>query len=412
MMSRTRRALLLSGLFLLGVLAGILVERRLLAPAAVPAGPPHGPEFRLIAEAWNAIRKNYVDQPSVRERKFTYETIKGMVEALGDTEHSMFLTPAMRREEQEEMDGEFAGIGVRLETRGRGIVIASLFDNAPAQRAGLAPGDRLVSVDGQRTAGMSADQVQEAVRGPAGSEVTLDVGAKPGGKARRLVLTRETIGQSSVGWALVPEGDVALIRIKVFSAGTAKGLARAIAAVSAGRARGIVLDLRDNPGGYFDEAVDVASQFLRSGNVVLEKDRKGRVNAVAVKPEAVKTDLPLVVLVNHESASSAEIVAGALQDAKRALLVGEQTFGSGTVLNEVPLSDGSSLMLAVEEILTPSGRRFWRQGIAPDVVVPQAADIEMLAPASMACLSAAGVGQSADRQLLGALKLLRERLHD
>ncbi len=405
-----RRALRVAGVFLLGLLAGIGVDRRWLGPepAVKPSG--HGQEFRLVTEAWNAIRGNYVDQSSVRARQFTYEAIKGMVDALGDTEHSMFLTPAMRREEQDEMDGEFAGIGVRLEARGKRIVIASLFDNAPAQRNGLKPGDALLAVEGQKTAGMSAAQVLEAVRGPAGSLVSLDVRSVPEGRPRRLTLTRERIGESSVGWAMLPSGDLALVRISVFSSGTGEGLAKALAGLGQAGARGLVLDLRDNPGGYFDEAVAVASQFLRQGNVVLEKDAKGKVTPVPVKPGGAKTDLPMVVLVNHESASSSEIVAGALQDAQRARLVGEKTFGSGTVLTEVPLSDGSSLMLAIEEMLTPNGRSYWRKGLVPDVEAPQAPDIDLLAPKTLSCLSEAGFRNGRDRQLLAAVDLLRDSL--
>jgi carboxyl-terminal processing protease len=406
-----KRVIFHFGLFLLGVLAGVGLDRYWPKPEPVPpvkvAG--HGQEFHLVTEAWNAIRKNYVDQSAVRARRFTYESIRGMVDALGDTEHSMFLTPAMRKEEKDEMDGEFAGIGVHLEARGKRIVIASLFDNSPAQRNGLKPGDVVLAVEKQRTAGMSAAQVLEAVRGPAGSLVDMDVLPMSQGNPRHLTLTREKIGQSSVGWAMVPGSDYALVRISVFSAGTSEALEKALAGIGQTGAKGMVLDLRDNPGGYFDEAVGVASQFLRQGNVVLEKDAKGKVTPVPVKPDGAKTDLPMVVLVNHESASSSEIVAGALQDAKRALLVGEKTFGSGTVLTEVPLSDGSSLMLAIEEMLTPSGRSFWRTGLAPDVESAQALDIDLLAPKSVICMSRAGFQQTRDRQLLDAMKLLRER---
>ena len=406
-----RRYLLLSGLFLLGILAGILIDRHAIRPDPAPVRKTdgHGPEFHLLTEAWSAIRKNYVDQSSVRKRQFTYDAIKGMVDALGDTEHSQFLTPEMRKEEREEMDGEFAGIGVHLKGRKQKIVIDSLFDNAPAQRNGLKPGDVVVAVGGQKTAGMSAEQVQEAVRGHAGSQVTLEIRAMPGGMTRRLAMTREKIGQSSVGWAMLPGSDIALVGISVFSAGTSESLGKALAALAQAGAKGILLDLRNNPGGYLDEAVGVSSRFLREGNVVLEKDAQGRINALPVRPGQHKTGLPVVVLINHESASAAEIVAGALQDAKRALLVGEKTFGNGTILTEVPLSDGSSLMLAIEEWLTPNGKTIWHQGVAPDLISAQAPDTALLTPKALNGMSVTGLKKNKDKQLLRGMKLLREK---
>ncbi|MDD5367085.1 MAG: S41 family peptidase [Gallionellaceae bacterium] len=407
--SRPRRHLpLMLLVFLLGTGFGALLDRHIIPPVLEPSRTEdrHGPEMRLFTEAWNAIRKNYVNQPAIQSRAFAYATIKGMVEALGDTEHSQFLTPEMRKEEQEELDGEFAGIGVHLEERNRQIVITSLFDHAPAQRHGIRPGDVVEAVSGQPVAGMSPDQVQEAVRGPAGSAVQLAIKDRKTGKAQRLTLVRERIGQVSVNWAMVPGSSVALVQIRVFSAGTADVLARALASAVQAGASGLILDLRNNPGGYEDEAIEVASQFLRKGNVALKKDGHGVVTPVPVQAGAQKCDLAMAVLINHESASAAEIVAGALQDHKRAVLVGEQSFGAGTILDEIALSDGSSLRLAIEEWLTPNGQVIWHRGLSPDVALPLPKKTILLTPQTVRDLSENELLQSQDEQLLEALDSL------
>jgi carboxyl-terminal processing protease len=407
-----RCSLPLLGLFVLGVAGGVVLERhRTPQPVAHAAKPlAQGPEFRLVAEAWNTIRKGYVDQRSVRGRQYTYATIQGMVDALGDTDHSVFLTPEMRREEDEELGGEFAGIGVRLKEQGRRILIDSLFPDTPAQRAGLRPGDIVLSVNGQRVAGMSAEQVQEAVRGPAGSSVALRVRVPDGAGVWRLALERERIGKSSVSWHLLPGTRVAELRISVFSEGTTAALDRALAELAEAGATGLILDLRDDPGGLLDEAVGVASRFLHKGNVALQKDASGRITPLPVLDSADKCDLPMVVLVNDESASGAEVVAGALQDAGRATLVGETTSGMGTILTDFPLSDGSVLELAIQQWLTPNGKSIWHSGITPDETVELPDDAEPLSPQALKDLSHEHLLKSGDIQLLRGLKLLRERL--
>lgn len=406
------RFMFFSALFLVGVMSGVWLDSHFLQRETAPTPPTkdqRSEEYHLLVEAWDAIRKHYVDQPAIHDRKFTYKTIEGMIDALDDPEHSQFLTPEMRQEEQEELSGTFAGIGVQLEEQGQRIVIASLFQNAPAQRQGLNVGDMVVAVDTQRVAGMSAAQIQEAVRGAAGTPVTIEVKNPHTAKTRRLKLVREVIGQSSVSWAMLPGSRVALIRLTVFSSGTTEGLAKALAAITLEKPRGILLDLRDNPGGYLTEAVGVASQFLQDGNVVVEKDHKGHLTSLAVREDLAKTDLPLVVLVNHETASSAEIVAGALQDAQRATLLGDPTFGAGTVLSEVPLSDGSSMMLAIEEWLTPKGRTIWRRGIPPDVAVPQDKNAETLTPQAIRELTDDTGALNRDTQLTRGMELLANR---
>lgn len=403
-----RRSAPLALVFCLGAAGGIVLDRKLTAPApSLAKAPAAGPDFHLLAEAWRAIHHDYVDQSSVHPRKLTYAAISGMVDALGDTEHSTFLTPDMVRDERAEMEGEFSGIGAWFQARGRQIVVASLTDDAPAQKAGLQPGDVVVRVAGRSVAGMTPDQVEQLVRGPAGTRVSLALRSPQSAGIRHFNLMREEIGESSVAWQLLPGTRIAQVQISAFSAGTSAKLVEALAAVRRSGATGLILDLRDNPGGYLSEAAGVASQFLERGNVVLEKDAKGTVKPLPVQASLPKCKLPMVVLVNYESASASEIVSGALQDAKRALLVGEKTLGIGTILTEFQLSDGSALMLAIEEWLTPSGKTIWHQGIMPDVEVALPEDVDMVSPDTSADISPQELQASGDRQLLQALELLQ-----
>jgi carboxyl-terminal processing protease len=194
--------------------------------------------------------------------------------------------------------------------------------------------------------------------------------------------------------------------VAVFSKGVSQDLKQALTEIRKQGLTGIILDLRNDPGGLLNEAVGVASQFLSNGNVALEQDAQGRTNPIAVQPGGLATTLPVVVLINQGTASGAEIVAGALQVAHRATLVGEQTFGTGTVLNEFKLSDGSVLLLATEEWLTPNGHLIWRQGIVPDVVITLPLNTSLLLPELERNMSSGQLRSSGDQQLLRALVLL------
>jgi carboxyl-terminal processing protease len=207
-------------------------------------------------------------------------------------------------------------------------------------------------------------------------------------------------------WQRLPGTTVAHVRIAAFSQGVSQDLQKALSDIRQQGMTGILLDLRNDPGGLLDEATNTASQFLNSGNVLEEKNAQGQVQPVPVKPKGTVTSVPMVILINGGTASAAEIVAGALQDAHRATLVGETTFGTGTVLEEFRLSDGSALLLATEEWLTPNGRVIWHQGIAPDVAVSLPAGVESLFPEAEREMTTAQLQASGDEQLLRALNLL------
>jgi carboxyl-terminal processing protease len=397
-------------LLVAGLAGGIVMDRQVLAKF-VPADniPPDAtPSFQLMAEAWNIIHQSYVDLPAVQSQALTYGAIGGMVDALGDTGHSRFLSPEMVREQHNFSIGQFEGIGAYVEMKDGHVVIVAPMDGSPAQQAGLRPGDIILKVDGDKVAGLPIDQVVSRILGPAASSVTLTILTPETGQTRDVTLVRAQIAMQRVFWQQLPGTQIAHVRIVAFSKGVTEDLEKALREIQQQGLTGIILDLRSNPGGLLSEAVGVASQFLVSGNVLLEKDAQGEIRPVAVQEGGLAPDLSLVVLIDPGTASAAEIVSGALQDAGRAKLVGETTFGTGTVLNEFALSDGSALLLATEEWLTPDGRLIWHQGIAPDVQVTLPQGTSPLLPQAEPGMTLEQVRNSGDAQLLRALELLKQ----
>jgi carboxyl-terminal processing protease len=404
--SRLPRPVVLA--LLAGLLGGVLLDESILL-GRVPRFWSGGPDLGLIAQAWRDLDRAYVDRSALGSRRLTYGALAGMVDALGDTGHSVFLTPEMVREERTAVRGRLAGIGVEVEMRNGEVVVVAPVDGSPAQAAGLAAGDVIVKVGGKSVIGLSLLEVASRIRGPVGTVLTLTVRDPRTDETRRLSLKRAEVAIRSVTWHLLPEGAVAHLRIASFSRGTSAELGQALKEVGQAGATGLVLDLRNDPGGLLDEAVGVASHFLGTGAVLQEKDARGRTRVVPTTKGIPTTSLPMVVLVNAGTASAAEIVSGALQDAGRAALVGETTFGTGTVLQEFPLSDGSALMVAVEEWLTPRGRTIWHHGLAPDVVVRLPPHVLPLLPEQEATLTERQLQASRDDQLLRGLELLASR---
>ena len=367
------------------------------------------PDFRLMAEAWKTIQRYYVDPSGVQPTDLTYGAISGMVDALGDTGHSTFLTPEMVKELNTTERGEFKGVGIEIQMKnGRAVVVAPL-DGSPAQKAGLQPGDQILKVAGEDIADWPLSRVVDHISGRAGTKVTLTIQEARSNRTREVTLVRASIKLHDVSWHRLPGTATAHLRVASFDAGVTPDLKKALVEIQRDKLTGLILDLRNNPGGLLDEAVSVASQFLSGGNVLLAKDAKGVVDAVPVEKGGLATNLPVVVLVNEGSASAAEIVAGALQDSRRARLVGETTFGTGTVLERFKLSDGSALLLAVEEWLTPQGRSFWHQGLTPEVVVSLPADVNPLLPVAERSMTAEQLQHSDDAQLLAALRALNRQ---
>ncbi len=391
----------------IGVGVGIALDRDVLVAHAQTATTTasDAPNFQLIQQAWDKINQFYVDRSAIQSQPLTYGAISGMVNALGDTGHSVFLTPQMRKNENNFTQGQFEGIGAEVQTKNGHVVIVAPIDNSPAQRAGLKPGDIILKADGVNLDGLPLDQAVAKILGPAGTQVTLTIMDPQTGVTRDITLTRAKITYQNVTWTMLPGTTLADVRIAAFSQGVTQELKQVLTNAKSQGATGIVLDLRDDPGGLLDEAVGTTSQFLKSGDVLLEKDAKGNIIHVSVQSGGVATNIPMVVLVNGGTASAAEIVAGALQDANRASVIGDTTFGTGTVLNQFDLSDGSALMLAVQEWLTPKGRVIWHKGISPDQTVTTA-DANILLPGTERGMTPEQLQASNDNQLLSAIKTL------
>lgn len=363
-------------------------------------------DFGLMAEAWNAIQAHYVDRPAVKPTAMAYGAINGMVDALGDNDHSTFLTPEEIKREAEFAKGRYKGIGIEIKMKDGRVTIVAPLDNSPAQKAGLQAGEVILAVDRKNVAGLNLLQVVKLVSGPVGTSVQLLILDPQTSLAREVTLTRAEITTVNVFWHRLPGTRIDHLRITAFSETVTQSLIKALQAIEREKSQGIVLDLRNNPGGVLDNAVSTASQFLHSGNVLLEKDAKGQITDIPVEKGGVALDIPMVCLVNGGTASAAEIVAGALRDHHRAKLVGTKTFGTGTVLQEFPLSDGSALLLAVKEWLTPDGKTIWHEGITPDLVVPLKAGANPLTPLEERGITAQRLRQSKDSQLLQAMALL------
>jgi carboxyl-terminal processing protease len=395
--------------FAAGTGFGATLARAIDTPRAVtdrPATPGEPTEFGLFWEAWDILKQHYVDQPGLVGKDLTYGAIRGLTTAIGDTGHTRFLTPEQLKLEQDDLSGKFAGVGVYYAQDGTDFVVQSVIPGTPAERAGVRAGDRIVAVDGKPTSGKTVNDLASEVRGEEGTQVTLTLVPKDGGDAVDVTITREIITNPAVSWAMYPGTTTTVIRLEQFSLDAGAQMVEALTAARAAGATRFVLDLRNNPGGYVGDAVKVASQFLGDGVVYISQDGKGDRTEVPVTPGGVATAPPLVVLVDNGSASSAEIVSGAIQDAGRGKIVGETTFGTGTVLAPFTLSDGSALYVGTVEWLTRDGHLIWRKGITPDVVVAIPSDGRIVVPSEFEKLGGDGIKASKDAQLEKAIELV------
>jgi carboxyl-terminal processing protease len=326
------------------------------------------PEFEVFWEAWAFVEGEfYGDVPSKQDR--VYGAIRGMVNAYGD-ENTAFIEPDRAAIFREDVSGSFEGIGaaVRMDEMGR-LVIAEPFAGRPAAESGLARGDIVLAVDGQSLQGLSLYESIGLIRGPAGSTVVLTVFRDGVDEPFDVPVVRARIEIEVVESERL-EGDIGYIRLTEFSRGATGKMAEAIKDLNAEEPlKALILDLRDNPGGLLDESIFVSSQFIDEGVITIEKLKEDEEQVFEAQPGGVAPEVPLVVLVNRGSASASEIVAGAIQDSGRGTVLGEQTFGKGTVQIPHSLSDGSELRVTIAEWLTPSGKQISGEGIVPDVYV-------------------------------------------
>jgi carboxyl-terminal processing protease len=390
--------------------AGAMAERFGWLPGGAGEPPGLTQTFRPFWEAWRLTEDYYVDREAVQPVRMTRGAIRGMLASLGDVGHTGYLSPEELRELQAGLKGEFEGIGAHMTIRKKRPTVMDVIPNSPAQAAGLKAGDVFLEVNGKPVSDLSLEKIVQMVRGPAGTPVTIRVLREGHAGPLSLTIQRGKVEVPSVSWRRLPGEPVAHLAIHSFGLHTDKELKEAIKGLRAASVRGVVIDVRGNPGGLKDQAVAVTSQFLKGGNVFIEQDARGRQTPVAVDKGGVAPDLPLVVLIDEGTASSAEIFAGAIQDHERGKLVGMRTFGTGTVLEPFRLSDGGALMLAIAQWLTPKGRKIWHHGITPDFKVELPEGAIILLPETEGGLTADALHKSQDRQLLKALEVLKEQL--
>jgi carboxyl-terminal processing protease len=390
---------------------GIQVERH--------GGLSHGGEpaearqlFQPFWETWYLVHENYADPSSVKDERLMQWSIRGMLASLGDTGHTTYLTRDEVQQLTESLQGKLEGIGARITLRKQGVpTIVQTMPKSPAREAGLRPGDVILQVDGQDVYGLSLPQLVQHIKGPAGSTVHLKVLRGDPAKTVELDIRRAEVDVPDVAWQMMPEVPLAHIAILNFGKNADEQLRDALAQARKEGAKGLILDVRGNPGGLKDQAVKVTSEFLKPDEVVfIEKDARGNTKPVPVQPGGVAQDIPMCLLINDGTASSAEILAGALQDYQRGKLIGERTVGTGTVLREFKLSDGSAVLLAVDQWLTPKERQIWHKGITPDIVVEMPLGASILLPESGTKLSAKALADNKDAQLLKAIEVLKKEL--
>lgn len=329
-------------------------------------------QINLFGDVFERVRADYVEK--VSDEQLIEAAINGMLTSLDP--HSGYLNKKSYEDMQVQTKGEFGGLGVEVTMENGLVKVVSPIDDTPAARAGLQPGDLIVSLDGDAVMGLTLNEAVDKMRGPVDSSVKIGVRRGPSGEPFEVTLKRAVVKVQSVRSRI--EGDIGYIRVTSFNEQTQNGLEKAVQSFekdAPGKLKGYILDLRNNPGGLLDQAVSVSDSFLERGEIVStrgnKKDDAVRFNAKP-KPSDIIKGAPLVVLINNGSASASEIVSGALQDHKRAIVMGTQSFGKGSVQTIIPLPGHGAMRLTTARYYTPSGRSIQQLGITPDIVVPVA----------------------------------------
>jgi carboxyl-terminal processing protease len=344
----------------LSVLTGAVMAKRL------PFQSDAYENLKIFTEVLSYVEANYVEE--VEAEKLVHGAIRGMLRSLDP--HSSFMPPDLYREMQVETEGHFGGLGIEITIRDDVLTVVSPIDGTPAFRAGILASDKIVKIEGETTKDMSLIEVVKKLRGPEGTSVTISILRKGFAEPKDFSLTRAIIQIKSVRWTTL-QGDIGYIKLRSFQKNTSEELSNALQDFEEQNIRAVVLDLRNNPGGLLEQAITVSDEFLEGGQLIVYT--KGRLASQNMKgfskDENAHVDFPMVILVNGGSASASEIVAGALQDVKRATIIGTQSFGKGSVQTIIPLSDGSGLRLTTAKYFTPKGRVIHGKGITPDIIV-------------------------------------------
>ena len=347
--------------FLLAVLAALAMACTSQDAGDAPQGPSE-----LLGEAYDALQQDYVLKDQLTDDRLSTGAIRGMLETLDDP-YTAYLDPD-QMQLHGDFSGHFGGIGAQVEIRNGQFTIVATLPDSPASRAGIGPGDLVLSADGESLAGKPLLEAVLLIRGPKGTEVTLEIVHEGEITPITVTVVRDTIVPQSVLWRMLEPG-IGYVRLTEFVETTHPQLKQALEQITAQETHGLVLDLRNNGGGLLSSAIDVASEFLEDGVLLSSVDSEDKETEHHLLPGGAATDIPMVVLVNGNSASAAEVVAGAIQDHRRGVLVGTRTFGKGSVTLIVPLSNGGGLNVTTARWFTPSGRLLEGNGLDPDVPV-------------------------------------------
>lgn len=395
--------LLIGGSFFVGFYSGAYYEKEVQVPQEygllkgrekeIPKYLSKDVEFDLLWDVWSRVKNDYVHK-NTPDTKLFYGALAGIVASLGDP-YSVFLTPETSEKFHESLSGSFQGIGAEIGIKKNQLLIITPLPDTPADKAGLRTGDKILKIDRVNTAGMPLDEAVSKIRGKKGTTVVLTIYRDGEEKERDVSIVRSTIEVKSVTWKLLDDPTIGYVKVSNFNEDTEGRFQEAVNYMLGKRVKGIILDLRNNPGGFLDTAIQMAGYWVDGQTVVIEQydgdhreEFKARMNARLEK-------MPTIVLVNEGSASASEIVSGALQDYGSATLVGMKTFGKGSVQDVKPLKDGSSVKLTVAKWLTPKGRMIDEEGIKPDIEVE---------------ISKEDFEANRDPQLQKATELLKEKI--
>jgi carboxyl-terminal processing protease len=334
-----------------------------------------------MTQVMELIRKDYVDGEKVGYQELTYGALKGMVSTLDP--HSQFMEPDVYKDMKEDTEGKFGGLGIQVGLSKEGFLsVIAPIEDTPAARVGILPGDRIIKIEGKITERMTMQDAVRQLRGAPGTKVTITIfrarAKDPGERIKDYTITRDIIKADSIKDAKILEDGIGYIRITQFNGPTPGEFENALTQLEKQGMDALILDLRNDPGGLLEAACKITSKFVPAGQLIVSTEGRHASQKLVYHSEGGKKrlNIPIVILVNNGSASASEIVAGALQDLKRAVVMGETTFGKGSVQSIIPLPDGSGMRLTTAKYYTPSHKVIHEKGITPDIVVPVSEETE------------------------------------
>lgn len=325
-------------------------------------------DFKLFWEVWDIVKKEYVETDTLTEKKLFYGALEGLVNATDDP-YSVFLNPEEANEFEQDLAGTFEGIGAEIGFRNEILTIMAPIEDMPAMKAGVRAGDQIYQINGESTVNFSLEEAIKKIRGPKGTTVTLSLLREKESKPIDISIVRDTVIVKSIKTTWREKEQIYIIKVYNFNDDTKRLFNQAVNEALQKKAKGVVLDLRNNPGGYLETSVAMASAWVPKGSIVVEQFGDNRNIEHSALGNAPLVDMPTIVLVNQGSASASEIVAGALKDYDKAILVGEKTFGKGSVQVLRNLSDGSVIKVTTAKWLMPKGAYIHETGIEPDIVI-------------------------------------------